>query len=41
MLGHQRVGNVLAAPGAMVIIGTLTAQQLRWVAFQQNTVDTS
>ncbi len=27
--------------GAMVIIGTLTAQQLRWVAFQQNTVDTS
>ena len=27
--------------GAMVIIGTLTAQQLRWAAFQQNTVDTS
>jgi hypothetical protein len=27
--------------GAMVIIGTLTAQQLRWVAFHQNTVDTS
>jgi hypothetical protein len=25
----------------MVMIGTLTARQLRWMAFEQNTVDTS
>jgi hypothetical protein len=27
--------------GPMVIIGTLTVQQLRWIAFEQNTIDTS
>jgi Putative transposase/Transposase zinc-binding domain len=27
--------------GSMVMIGTLTARQLRWMAFEQNTVDTS